>query len=92
MARERSREDLDIDRQFALAITRLLEIVGEAANRVPKDDQARYAEVPWAAISGLRNRLIHGYDDVDLTIVWRIVQDDLPQLIRTLDHILGTEI
>ncbi|MBI4909891.1 MAG: DUF86 domain-containing protein [Acidobacteria bacterium] len=89
MVQSRSREELDTDRTFALALTRLLEIIGEAANRVPREEQGRHPDVPWAAMSGLRNRLIHAYDDVDHTIIWRIVREDLPLLVAVLDRILG---
>jgi len=60
LVRGRTRGDLDTDRVFALAIVRLLEIIGEAARRVPPDEQARIAGIPWESIVGLRNRLIHG--------------------------------
>lgn len=60
---------------LALAVVRLLEIIGEAASRVPVEERARRPNVPWAAIVGLRNRLIHGYDDVDHDIVWAIRLD-----------------
>lgn len=85
MVEARTRRDLDRDRQLELSLVRLLEVVGEAANRVPRDVQARYPEIPWSAIVGLRNRLIHGYDSVDLDIVWQIVQEDLAPLVRALD-------
>ena len=71
-----------------LALTRLLEIVGEAANRVSEDMQQRHPEVPWRQIVGLRHRLIHGYDAVDLDILWDIVRYDLPLLIAALEEIL----
>jgi len=61
---EKTREDLDAARKLNLALVRLLEIVGEAANRTPADERAQYAQIPWAQIVGLRNRLIHGYDSV----------------------------
>jgi len=86
MVKGRTRADLDEDRQLNLSLVRLLEIVGEAANRVPREVQARYGDIPWPAIIGLRNRLIHGYDAVDLDIVWRIVQEDLEPLIRMLER------
>jgi len=85
MAKGRKRADLDSDRQFNLALVRLLEIVGEAANRVPEDQRARLPGVPWAQIVGLRNRLIHGYDEVDFDILWHIVRYDLPRLIEVLE-------
>jgi uncharacterized protein with HEPN domain len=85
MVRGRKRTDLDSDRQFNLALVRLLEIVGEAANRVPEDQRARIPDVPWPQIVGLRNRLIHGYDEVDFDILWQIVSRDLPRLIEVLE-------
>ncbi len=84
MARGRKRADLDHDRQFNLALVRLLEITGEAANRVAEGERIRIPEVPWPQIVSLRNRLIHGYDEVDFDILWQIVTHDLPQLIEVL--------
>jgi len=89
MTRGRKRADLDRDRQLNLALVRLLEIVGEAANRVPQEQRARIAAVPWSQIVGMRNRLIHGYDEVDFVILWRIVTDDLPRLIEALEKALS---
>jgi uncharacterized protein with HEPN domain len=60
MARGRKRSDLDHDRQFNLALVRLLEIIGEAANRVPEEERIRIPAIPWPQIVSLRNRLIHG--------------------------------
>jgi uncharacterized protein with HEPN domain len=67
MARGKTRTDLDRERQLNLSLVRLLEIVGEAAGRVPAEERARHPDIPWIEIVGLRNRLIHGYDSVDLT-------------------------
>ena len=82
----RDRRDLDSDRLLALALVRLLEIVGEAAGRVPADERARLPAIPWPLIIGLRNRLIHGYDNVDHDIVWQIVTTDIPALHAELVH------
>lgn len=84
MATGRTRRDLDTDRQFALAMTRLLEIIGEAAGRVSHDTRGRLTAVSWSQIVGLRNRLIHAYEAVDFDILWKVVQDDLPALITML--------
>ncbi len=73
------------DRVLSLALVRLLEVVGEAAGRVPDGARQAHPEVPWSQIVGLRNRLIHGYDSVDLEILWRILSDDLPRLIEALE-------
>jgi uncharacterized protein with HEPN domain len=86
----KTRADLDADRLLNLALVRLLEIIGEAANRIPKTEQARYPQIPWPQIVSLRNRLIHGYDAVDLDIVWQIVTQDMPGLITSLEEIVSS--
>ena len=84
----RTRSDLDSDRLLSLALVRLLEIVGEAANRVPKEERALHPEIPWSQVVGLRNRLIHGYDAVDHDILYQILIHDLPALVAALETIL----
>lgn len=86
--RGRSRGDLDTDRLLALALVRLLEITGEAAGRFPAEEQTRRPGIPWPSIVGLRNRLIHGYDNIDYDIVWQIVTTDLPPLASELTRSL----
>lgn len=88
MIEGRAREDLNRDEMLCLALTRLVEVVGEAAARVSRPGQERHALIPWAQIVGLRNRLVHGYDAVDLDILWDIVQQDLPPLIGALQEIV----
>ncbi len=90
MAAGKSRDDIHNDRMLNLALVRLLEIVGEAASRTPLDERARYGNLPWGQIVGLRNRLIHGYDSVDLDILWQIVNHDLPPLILGLEQIVSS--
>jgi uncharacterized protein with HEPN domain len=89
MAGGRTRQDLDRDRQLNLSLVHLLEIVGEAAGRIPKEEQARHLEIPWPEIISLRNRLIHGYDQVDFDVLWTIIAEDLPPLVKSLKKILG---
>jgi uncharacterized protein with HEPN domain len=91
LVRGRSFDDVLNDRLLTLGLVRLLEIVGEAAGRVPADFQAAHAAIPWPQVVGLRNRLIHGYDDVDLHIVWRILCDDIPPLIVELEKLLDNQ-
>ena len=90
LSRGKTRGDLDADRLLNLALVRLLEIVGEAANRIPPDARNLYPEIPWYQIIGLRNRLIHGYDSVDYDILWQIVTADFPPLVDSLKRILAT--
>jgi len=89
-ARDRRREDLDNDRMLNLALVRLLEIVGEAAAHVSQSAKDRWPGIPWPSIVGLRNRLIHGYDEVDFDVLWRIIRDDLPPLIAQLQRALAS--
>ena len=84
MLEGRTRRDLDAHRMLVLAATRLLEIVGEAATRVPDADRLQLPAVPWREIIGLRNRLIHGYDSVDLDILWATLTIDVPALVEVL--------
>lgn len=84
-----SRSNLDSDRKLNLALVRLLEIIGEAANRMSKEECARYPDIPWGEIISLRNRLIHGYDMVDFDVLWEIVKQDLPLLIAQLKKTLA---
>lgn len=83
----KSRADLETDRVLSLAVVRLLEILGEAATRVPSEMQQLHPSIPWSYIIGMRNRLIHGYDRVDLDIVWAVVVADLPPLATRLEEI-----
>ena len=86
---DRTRGDLDTERMLSLALVRLMEIVGEAASRVPEEFRSRYPQIPWRDVSDLRNRLIHGYDQVNFDILWTIIRDDLPPLIEQLDAIIA---
>ena len=87
-AHGRSARDLERDRTFELAVMRLLEVIGEAARRVSESTRAAHPEIPWADIWGMRNALIHVYDEVDHDRVWQTIQVDLPILISQLERIL----
>lgn len=88
IAQRRLRRDLDDDRLLALALTKLVEIIGEAAARVSERTRDAHPNVPWKQIVGTRNRLVHAYDEIDLEILWRIVSVELPPLVEQLDAIL----
>ena len=80
----KSRSDLDADEMLMLALVRAVEVVGEAANRVPQGIQLEYPQIPWSQIIGTRHRLIHGYDILAPDILWDTIKDDLPPLIEAL--------
>ena len=90
-AEGRSRDDLDTDRMLVLSILRLLEVVGEAAKSISVEMRESHPQVMWRQIAGTRDRLIHGYFDVDYDVVWSIVSSDLAPLIASLEGILGTD-
>ena len=82
------RADLDKERMLVLSLIRELEIIGEAASKVSLDTRSQTSAVPWQDITGMRNRLIHAYFDVDLDTVWSTVTKDLPLLKAELQKIL----
>jgi uncharacterized protein with HEPN domain len=84
----KSRADLDSNEMLAMASIHLIELLGEASRTTSSELRGRYPEIPWDSISGTRNRLVHGYIDVDLDVIWTIVTRDLPPLIVQLSRIL----
>lgn len=70
---------------------RQLEIIGEAARRLSKETRLQLSEISWGQIIGMRNHLIHIYDDVDLAIVWDTIQNDCPPLIARLERVVPPE-
>ena len=84
-----SSNDSTVDRVTELALRKLVEVVGEAANRVSPTTRQLHPEIAWPQIIGARNRLVHGYDVVNLSILRDIVQNDLPPLVQQLTSIVG---
>jgi uncharacterized protein with HEPN domain len=80
-----SREAFMQNTQLQDAVIRRIEIIGEAARRVSFQTQDAYREIPWKAMIGMRNLMIHDYDDVDLDIVWNTVIRELPRLLNLLE-------
>ena len=76
------------DWQATAALERFIEILGEAVKRLPMDLRAQRPSVPWKEIAGTRDRLSHGYDDVDYQVLWDAVQLDIPPLLATVEHML----
>ncbi len=72
------------------AVVRSLEIIGEAAKKVPEDFRTSYPSIEWRAMSGMRDRLIHDYFGVDYELVWDVVQNRIPTLRHQISSILDS--
>lgn len=86
--------DLTLDDLLTLslyqsAITRQIEIIGEAANKLSAEIKEKYSEIDWRGIAGFRNILVHEYFDVDYIVVWNIIKIKLPELKQTVINILN---
>jgi len=88
---DKDRADLDTNRMLSLSLVHLLEIIGEAAVGISSEFREKYPHVPWNAIVGMRNRLIHGYYDINLDIVWKTVEEDIPPLVTELEQIISED-
>ncbi|MDG2991763.1 DUF86 domain-containing protein [Candidatus Synechococcus calcipolaris G9] len=84
-------ETFELDLMRQAAVTRQFEIIGEAARRISPETQASISTIPWSKVIGMRNRLIHEYDDLDIEIIWDTIQLALPELITVLETITATE-
>lgn len=83
----RQRAELDEDRMLQFALVRAIEIVGEAASKVSDESRAEMPNVPWPAIVGMRNRLVHAYFEINHEILWNTVSQALPELLVQLKSI-----
>src|ERR1700687_648769 len=68
------------DDKTVFAVTRALEIIGEATKKITKSVKDRYSSIPWKEMAGIRDKLIHEYFGVDLEVVWKTAKEDLPGL------------
>jgi uncharacterized protein with HEPN domain len=87
----KSKADLFTDRKLALAVVKSIEIAGEAASKISRDLRANAPQIPWQDIVAMRHRLIHGYFDINLDIVWKTVKEELPPLISEFEKLLASE-
>jgi uncharacterized protein with HEPN domain len=85
----RSLAEFEADEMLLLATVKSVEVIGEASTRVTEGLKAALPDVPWRQIHQMRNRMIHGYDTVNVQIVWDTVQLDLPPLIAVLEAALA---
>jgi uncharacterized protein with HEPN domain len=84
-----SYSEFETDFRTNFAVVRALEIIGEAAKRLPTSLREQYPEIPWRGMAGMRDRIIHGYDTLDLQIVWDVVIQDIPEIKPQIQQILA---
>jgi len=84
-----SYEKFEADFRINFAVIRALEIIGEASKRLPDGLRVRYPEIPWKGMAGMRDRIIHGYDNVDYQIVWDVVKKDIPMIKPLVQKVLS---
>ncbi|MDP2366522.1 MAG: DUF86 domain-containing protein [Ignavibacteria bacterium] len=84
-------KDFSRNRMCILSVIKDIEIIGEAASKISVETKSHYPEIPWLDIVGMRNRLIHGYFDVNIKLVWNTTQNNLPPLIKSLKELLNKD-
>ena len=94
--KELSFDDFKQDKKTVNAVIRSLEIMGEAAKKIPDDLRRKYSKIPWKEMAGIRDKLIHEYHGVDLEIIWKVVKEELPpvrpnilKLLKEFEHKRG---
>jgi len=83
-----SYEEFVKDTKTVYAVIRAIEIIGEAVKNIPEDVRSKYPEIPWQAMAGMRDKVIHAYFGVKLERVWEVVKRDIPNLKPKFERIL----
>ena len=81
-------EEFIKDRKTLNAVVRSIEIIGEASKNIPEAMKAKYKELPWKQMTGMRDKLIHAYFGVDVETLWKAVKDDIPPLKKAIQKML----
>lgn len=85
--REMTFESFSVDRKTSDAVIRCLEVIGEATKQIPEDVRSKYPAIPWRAMAGMRDKIIHSYFTVDFEAVWLVIKEDIPMLKPLLEHV-----
>jgi len=82
-------EDFSQNLEKVFAVSRAIEIIGEAVKGIPDAIKSQYPDIPWRDIAGMRDKLIHDYFNADVEIIWKAVQEDIPQLKMMISQVLA---
>ena len=85
------REQFLQDTRLQDSVIRRLEIIGEVAGRISPEFRELHPEIPWNAMTGMRNRMIHGYDDIDMDVVWNTSQESIPNLLALIEPLASLD-
>jgi len=91
LAKGKNRDDYDRDNSLRLALTYLIQVIGEAARHVSQEFCDRHPQIPWEAIVGMRHKIVHDYLDVDEDVVWDSVTEELQPLMIELERLVPPE-
>lgn len=83
-------DEFENDEKTQFAVVRALEIIGEASKKIPQTFKDRTPEIPWRAIAGMRDKMIHDYMGVNQAVVWKTIKEDIPALIEQLRKLTKT--
>ena len=78
-------DEFKADKKTVFAVTRAIEIIGEAAESIPPDLRSEYPDIPWRDMAGMRDKLVHEYFGVDVAILWETLQEDVPSLLPLME-------
>ena len=84
----RGKQSFENDEMFQVWMVHHLQVIGEAANRISSETQNRFREAPWGRMIGMRHVLVHGYFEIDLGIVWSVIEKDIPLLKEHIQSML----
>ncbi|AKE65668.1 hypothetical protein MYAER_3330 [Microcystis aeruginosa NIES-2549] len=88
MTQDLSFEEFSTKIEIFLSVVKLIEIIGEAVKNIPDEVRVNYPNIPWKNIAGMRDKLVHEYWAIDEKVVWKVIQNNLPQLKRIIISII----